>query len=232
VSSIRFFTVVSPVPRYLQLALLASVVLGTWMLWLNPRDIDSALGSVLFLQMCAVSNGYVSAARRGWFDPLIVSGRNRRRTAYANLAAAALPGAVAWLALAVMQAVLLAPAWPSSLSANRLAALAIVTTVGWAAGLHLPRAGSALVWSAILVITAMSRRWLPSLASLQLIPSGLGQVGADVGACLVCPFLLLGDSAAVRDPRVVAGVILAAAVCAVAGAISLDHRESPLVIAP
>lgn len=228
VSAVRFFHVVSPVPAYLRAALAASVVMGAWMLWLNAAEIDSALGSILLLQMCAVSNGYAVAARRGWFDPLLVSSRSRHAIALANLAAAACPGLLAWLVLALVETMVRHGGWPAALTLHRLAALAIVTTVSWSAGLALPRMGAAVLWMAGLLVLASTRMLLPQMASLQSSPRFLDDIAADVLAATVCPFLLLADTAAVRTPGVVFSVFALACGSAAAGVSWASRRGAPL----
>ncbi len=228
VSAVRFFQVVAPVPRYVRCALGGAACLGAWMLWLNPGDVDSALASVLLLQMFAVSNGYAVAAGRGWFDPLLVAGRGRRTMAYANLVAAAWPGVATWLVLAGFETIARRGDWPAALAFHRLAALAIVTAGGWAAGLKLPRAGAAMAWIATLVVLASTRVLLPRMAALQSPPRRLVEVAADALACIVCPFLLLGDMPAVRDPLVGLSVICVAAGCAAGGAAWVAARNVPL----
>jgi hypothetical protein len=231
VSTLRFFEVVAPVPRHVQIALAASAALGAWMVWLNPRDADSALGSVLLLQMFAVSNGYASTARRGWFDPLLVSGRGRAAQAYANLAASALPGLVVWLFIAMLELFRGSGAWPAALTAQRIAALSIVTTGAWAAGVMLPRHASGMLWLAILLVLASSRGLLPELTAMQTAPDGIRQTVSYALACIVCPFLLLADTAAVRHPAIAAIVLTAAGACAMGGATWISNREWPLVVA-
>ncbi len=232
VSAVRFFHVVSPAPGYLRAALVAAAGLGGWMLWLNAAEVDSALGSVLLLQMCAVSNGYGAAARRGWFDPLLVSGRSRRAIACANLAAAAWPGVLAWLALALVETAVRHGGWPAALTPHRLAALAIVTMVAWSGGLGLPRMGAAVLWIAGLLVLASTRMLLPQMASLQTSPRLPADVAADVLACVVCPFLLLADTAAVRAPAVVLSVFALACGSGAIGAAWASRRGVPLECSP
>jgi hypothetical protein len=231
VSSFRYFNVVTPVPRYLRLAFVAALVLGLAMLWLDPMEVDSALGSILLLQMCAASAGYTTAARRGWFDPLLVSGRDRRAIALANLAAAAWPGAAAWLLLASFEAILTHGHWPAALALHRVAALALATSIAWAGGLGLPRTAAAMLWLALLLALASTRMFLPRLVSLQSPPHGPIEIGSAALACTVCPFLL-ADAAAVRDVAVVSCVIAVSIACAAAGTIWIASRDWPLVCLP
>lgn len=228
VSAIRFFHVVSPVPGYLRIAMASAAVLGAWMLWLNAGEVDSALGSVLLLQMFAVSNGYAAAARRGWFDSLLVSGRGGPGAPYASLAAAAWPGIAVWLLLALIEAAARHGGWPSALTLHRLAALAMITAGAWTAGLKLPRMGGATLWVAVLLVLASTRALLPQMTSLQSSPRLPIHAAADALACIVCPFLLLADYPGVRDPIVTLCVLCVAAVCVAGGAAWVSRRGVPL----
>ena len=229
VSSFRYFNVVVPVPRYLRLAFVAALVLGVAMLWLNPAEVDSALGGILLLQMCATSTGYTAAARRGWFDPLLVCGRDRRAIALANLAAAAWPGAAAWLLVAMCEAILRHGEWPAALALHRVTALAVATSIAWAGGLGLPRTAAAMLWLALLLALASTRMFLPRLVWLQSSPHGPIEIGSAALACIVCPFLLLADAVAVRDVAVVTCVLAASIACTAAGTTWVARRDWPLV---
>ncbi len=228
VSAIRFFSVVSPVPVYLRVAFAGATVFGASMLWLNAAEIDSALGVVLLLQMFAVSNGYSAGARRGWFDPLLVSGTTRRAIAVSNLAASSLPGVLAWFALGLVETAARHGAWPAALSSQRLTALAVVTAVSWSAGLSLPRMGAAVLWIAGLIALASTRALLPQMVSLHTAPRLSADVAADVAAFAVCPFLLLSDVAAVRAPLVIGPVFGLAFAAAAAGVAWASRRDVPL----
>jgi hypothetical protein len=212
----------------MRVALAAAVATGIATLWLNPAEVDAALGSILLLQMFSASNGYSSSSARGHFDPILVSGRRRSSMAAANLLAAALPGAVAWLVIVVV-ALVFGPGGRAA-APHRQIALLTVSCGAWAAGLMLPRLAAGALWSLVLVALAMSRGMLAdSLLVAQTVPNGLGQVIAAAAACLVCPFLLLGDLSGATDARVLLLDAAAAIAVALVGARHLCRREYGLV---
>jgi hypothetical protein len=193
-------------------ALALAVAMGIATLWLSPREVDAALGSVLFLQMFAVSNGYSSSAGRGYFDPILVSGRSRTRIAVGNLLAASMPGVAAWLSIVTVAAGL--GQFTTAAAPHRVMALLMVSCVTWAAGLAVPRLAAGALWALGLVALAMSRGVVAEyLIAAQSAPVGFRQVLMSAIASTACPFLLLGDFPGVTNARVLAldGILAAAA---------------------
>lgn len=228
VSSARFFLVVAPCPSWMRAAFGAAVLMGGATLWFNPSDVDSALGSILLLQMFSASSGYAASAARGHFDPILVSDRSRAGVAAGSLAAAALPGAIAWMLVVGWAAAL--GAGPAALAPQRLAAFVVVSCAAWSAGLAWPRMAAGAVWTTVLVTLALSRHSITDyLAVVQSVPHGVSQLSAATTACVVCPFLLLGDFAGVRDLRVVSLVLAAAVAAAAAGVRYIGARDYTLV---
>ncbi len=133
VTSARFFLVVAPCPSWMRVGFGAAVLMGGATVWFNPSDVDSALGSILLLQMFSASSGYASSAARGHFDPILVSDRSRASVAAGSLVAAALPGAIAWMLIVGWAAAL--GAGPVVLAPQRQAAFLIVSCTAWSAGL-------------------------------------------------------------------------------------------------
>src|SRR5688572_5427824 len=78
-SVVRFSYVTIPTAVWVRVGFAAAVAVGGFSMFLDPANgqLDSALATVLLLQMFAVSNGFASAAGRGHFDPILVSGRPR-----------------------------------------------------------------------------------------------------------------------------------------------------------
>ena len=183
-SSLRYFLVVSPCPGWMRAAFGAALLLGCATLWLNPAELDSALGSILVLQMFSASNGYAALAARGHYDPLLVSGRSRRTIALANLSAAALPGVVAWVGVAVMASAL--GRADLALAPHRQVALLLASVVPWAGGLALPRMAAGAAWALALFTLASSRGANQALLLVQIAPVGrrLCKMGDFLSWCL------------------------------------------------
>ncbi len=228
VGSIRFFLTVSPPPVWMRIAIGCAALLGIVTLWLSPREVDSALGSVLLLQMFAVSNGYRAAASRGFFDPLLVTSRGMWRLAGGNLAAAALPGFVAWTAITVCAMMLGQAALAAA--PQRHVAFVLVSTIAWSAGLAMPRMAGGVLWAVLIVGLAMSRlTFVESLVTMNHATVGWRQVMAVGGAGAVCPFLLLGSFPAL-DARVLGVDLLLALAIALLGVRDICRRDHPLVV--
>ena len=223
-SSARFFLVVTPAPIWMRAALAIAVAMGIATLWFNPREVDAGLGSVLLLQMFSVSNGFASAAARGYFDPILVSGRPRIWIAVGNLLAASLPGIAAWLVLLVVCAGL--GQLSAAAAPHRVMAFVMVSCVAWAAGLALPRLAAGALWSLVLVALAMSRGPVADyLVAAQAVPTGLRQVVMSASASAACPFLLLGEFPGLTDARVLALDAAIALGAAMAGVRYVSQRE-------
>jgi hypothetical protein len=103
-----------------------------------------------------------------------------------------------------------------------------VTCVSWAVGLNLPRTGAAVLWTGGLLALASTRMLLPQLATLQTRPHTPIEVVSDAIAFAACPFLLLGDTAAVRDPAVILLVLAVSAGSAMTGIAWIVSRDVPL----
>jgi hypothetical protein len=223
----RFFLVVTPPAVWMRVAFVIAAAAGVLTLWFDPREVDAGFGSILLLQMFAVSNGFAASAGRGHFDPLLVSGRSRTRIALENCLASSLPGVFAWMVIA-LAAVLLGHS-RSAVSPHRVLALVMVSCAAWSGGLALPRLASGALWSLALVALAMSRGLLSDFAlAVQSPPAGFRQVVASASAIAACPFLLLGEFPGAKDPRVLAIDAAAAVGMLLAGARYIRRREYEL----
>lgn len=201
---IRFSLVVLPPAFWVRAAFAAAVVLGAWTLMLDPGggQLDSALGSILLLQMFAVSNGFAASASRGHFDPVLVSGRSRGAIAVGAGTAAAIPGAFAWLTILVL-AVALGEPIEHVAAPHRQAAFLIVSGIGWAAGVALPPLAAGALWSGVLISLLLSKAFFSgALVLVQRGPSTVQELIGVASICALCPFLLLSDFAAATDLRV------------------------------
>src|SRR4051812_46294562 len=184
-----------------------SVLLGTATLCFNPAGVDSAFGSILVLQMFAVSEGFGIPASRGYFDPLLTGEHSRQRTAIGSLAAAALPGMVAWVLLVVIAAA--CGEWRIVVDPHRHVALLIVSVLAWAGGLALPRMAAGALWGLFLVSTALFRGALAKYAMVvQSAPADALHLLQSAFAFVICPFLLLGDAPASMSPIVIGADVI------------------------
>lgn len=222
-SSTRFLLVVSPPAAWMVTAFGASVLLSAGTLRLNPADVDSAFGSILLLQMFSASGGFAGPAGRGYFDPLLVSGRTRLRVAIGSLVASTLPGLAAWAVVVLIAAAL--GRGGTALAFHRQLALVLVSAIAWAGGLALPRMAAGGIWAFVLLTAALSRGAIGDyLAVVQSPPAGLQAVVASAAAFVVCPYLLLGEFPAAKSVAVLS-VDLVVALAMVWGGISYVRRR-------
>ncbi len=188
-------------------AFAASVMLGAATLWLNPESSDAAFGGILLLQMFAASNAFSVSASRGYFDPVLTGEHSRQRVAMGSLAAAALPGSIAWVLLALVAIAF--GQWRMAVSPHGYLALAIVSVISWAGGLALPRMAVGPFWTFVLMSVALFRELLTKyMPPVQSPPTSALDYFQWISAFAFCPFLLLGDVAAARDSTVVASDLI------------------------
>ena len=205
---VKFFAIVRQTPSYGLAVLAAVTALGIVTVALNPSDLDSALGMLLFVQMFLASTGFMVTARRGHFDPVLVRGSRRTAVLFVQWCASIAPGAVAWMVVSACAGVWSSPAAWSALAGSRLAAFLIVSSIAWVAGFALPRGAGGVVWMAVLLILLVRR--------VDLLPPDVTQDTAlgmlrTAGTVVVCPFLLLGTHVAVGVPALAASLATAGA---------------------
>jgi hypothetical protein len=190
VSVIRFFLALRLQPDYALAVIVVVLASGIWTVALDPRELDSGLGMLLFAQMFLASTGFSGRACRGHFDPVLAGRGIRTSTAVSHWGASILPGLAAWLLLVVVALTLGSPAAQSALVGRRAAAWLIVSALAWSGGFLLPRGAAAVVWSAALVFFLLQRpEWLTSV----VMESGpRTPILWEAAALVVCPFLLIG----------------------------------------
>lgn len=228
VGPFRFFSIVAPAPWWMRIAFGAAVLMGAVTLLQDPREIDSALALVLLLQMFAAAGGFNMLAARGYFDPLLVSGRTRRSIAFASLAVSTLPGIAAWTAIVAIAAA--AGGGERAFALQRHVALVVVSSIAWALGVVLPRTAPGVLWCAALLAFALGREAFTShIVLAQSAPAGVHGVLMMTAACVVCPFLLLGDAAGPRNGWVLSLLTAAVVVVTAAGIRRIQRQDFVLV---
>ncbi len=200
---VKYFAVVRPWPAYGIAVLVAVVVIGLWTTNADPRELDSALGMVLLVQMFLASSGFAVTARRGYYDPILAYGSNRTSVLVWHGLASIAPGAIAWAIVVDAGYAWSSPAAWSAIAGARLAAFLIVSGMAWTAGLFLPRGVGGSLWMGLLIVLL--------LRHVSLLPAaGAGGAATDLlrsaGALVVCPFLLLGTHAPIRAPALAAAL--------------------------
>jgi len=189
---VKYFATISRPPAYGLAVLLAVTAIGVATTKLNPRELDSSLGMVLFVHMLLSSSGFAPAARRGHYDPMLVAGRRRTRALVAQWCTSVAPGAVAWVALALTGVLLRGPAGVSALAGSRAVAFWIVSAIAWPAGFFLPRGAGGGLWIGLLLVLLV---WHADLVAPGASPDSAVAVLRSAATLVLCPFLLLGDQA-------------------------------------
>jgi hypothetical protein len=191
VLAVRFFRVVLLHSHYMLIGLVAMALFGVSTLAMDPGSGTDATASLLLLQMFAVSSGFAVPARRGHFDLLLTGGVSRPAIAFAHWAVSVTPGMAAWIFLGVVEWIL-AGRPEKVLSSGTVGAFALVSTLGWAVTVPLPRLSGGVLWLASLFIAvAALGNWQETLA--QVSEGRLGGPQMSV-AFLVCPFLMVGNT--------------------------------------
>jgi hypothetical protein len=178
------------------LAILALVLAGSvYLAAVNTETgLDDGLGMVLFVQMFLASTGFTERARRGHFDPLLTFSNSRRAVLFAHWMVSVLPGAAAWVAIAVVALASGNHEGWSALAGPRAAALFIVSANSWVLGFATTRGAGGVAWTAALLATAMQRPTLVTSMSPPLL--------------LFCPFALMRNGQA-DEGRAAVAVVLA-----------------------
>ena len=187
-------------PVYAIVAMAAIAVLGLTTVWLNPAELDSGLGMILFAQMFLASSGFVVRARQGHLDPLLTNNLRRTAVVVFHWVLSIAPGAIAWTVVAVAGVVLGSPAAASAFFGTRAAALLIVSSIAWVLGFALPRGAAGMLWMAVLLALLTQRTDLLPDASAST--SGPSAIFRHAVTLILCPFLLVGHHPAVAPGAV------------------------------
>ena len=163
--ALRFMHVVPPLPRLMHLTVAALALTGMLVIVLDPASAPRTLIPLLTLQLFAVSTGFAGYVRRGYYDLLITGGTGRVTVAAAQWMMAALPGALAWVGLASVEA-LVRWDWPTLLLPGAAAAMWVGSTLPWACTVALPRFSAAIGLSvAWLSVVMLGPRTVDALAA-------------------------------------------------------------------
>ena len=220
-SPARFFATLNLHPPYALLILGATVGTGLWTTSLSPRELDSGLGMLLFVQMFLASSGFLVRARRGHFDPLLSGASDRTGLVVWHWAVSVAPGVAGWICLAAAGYFQGSPTAVSALVGGRAAAIFIVSALAWAAGFTLPRGAAGVVWIAALFGLLVGRADLLSASSA--LAGSRWTVLWHAATLVVCPFLLIGN-----HPAVAPGAICAAALSSAALLLIVWRRSGGL----
>jgi hypothetical protein len=223
----RFFLVVPPMPLLMVGALVVATAVSAVVILVEPSRASGALTPILLLQLFACSSGFDVPARRGHYDLLLTHGE-RGRVIVAHWAASALPGVLCWLVLAIVgYAADGGDTRAALLSGGTLSAVILVSTIPWATTIRLPRFSGAIGW--LLIVTTVSLA-APRMLAIDMSGSieGWNEWSQAIGAVLVYPPLLVGQSLGGRETLIVVPGLLVALVAVLVAFWSVNHRDIPL----
>jgi hypothetical protein len=206
INPIRYLAVIGIHPLYAMVALAAIAVLGLVTVYLNPTELDSGLGMILFAQMFLASSGFVVRARRGHLDPLLANSPDRIPIVVSHWALSVAPGVIAWGAVAGAALLLGSPAAASALIGTRAAGLLVVSSIAWVLGFALPRGAAGMLWVAVLL--AVLLRGTELLPDPSPVPAGASTVLRHAVTLMLCPFLFVGSHPAVAPGAMCAALLL------------------------
>ena len=188
--ALRFFRVVPLHSTYMLVGLAALGLFGIAELLVDPqRGMDVGVPVVL-LHMFAVSSGFFVPARRGHFDLLLTGGGSRLQIALAHWFVSVTPGLAVWLVLGITEAVLLGRGRGAVFSNGSVAAMVLISMLGWALTVPLPRLSGGVIWLVVLFIAlSASGEWRSSLMSAA---EGGGSQWSLGVMFVVCPLLMVG----------------------------------------
>jgi hypothetical protein len=194
---VHFFRVVTPLPS-LMLTTTGVVAVGAaTTVLLAPGRVQDALAPVLVLQLFGAASGFLSPARRGYYDLLFTRGCGRWSIVVGHWWMSIAPGVCAWLLVGVAEAVA-RRAYPGVALANgSLLALTLVSALAWAFTVGMPRFSGAIAW--LVVLAALTRVWSPAVLAAAV--DGRSWEGAV--AVLVYPYLVVGRVLSWSDVGVV-----------------------------
>jgi len=151
VYAVRYFIVVSLVPRLFLAGFIVAAAAAAVRLTGNPTRAVESLTPVLLLQLFVASSGYRLPARRGHYDLLVTSGAPRWQIAVAHCLVSVAPGIVSWLCIGVLELVASHGAQTASFAAGTFAAFVGSSLVAWSAAVYSSRTAAAIGW--LLVMT-------------------------------------------------------------------------------
>lgn len=227
-SPLRFFLAVRLHAPYALVVLAGVAAVAVWTVALSPSELDSGLGMVLFIQIFLASSGFVPAARRGHFDPLLAGSYGRTPVAMAHWLVSIGPGVAAWAIITGVAWGVGSPAAPSAIAGQRAAALFIVSALAWSVGFAFTRGAAGVGWIAALVVLLVRHVSPIAVTDSGAAPS-VFTVLRHAATLMLCPFLLIGPAPAVAvgsvPIAVAVSMALLIAICRFADRVDVPLRS-------
>ncbi len=219
---LRFFLVVSPVPRLMLWAYAVITAAACVTVAVHPAQAREALMPILLLQAFASSTGFRASARRGYYDLLLTRSGNRIGTALVQWLASATPCAIAWFAVALVERVV--GAAPVAATSGSVVAAALVTLLAWTISVPFPRFAGAIGW---LLVAVMTNNLVVDSPGWDSSAADADGAAASALRVVILPALLVGYDVSAA-PRVVASAVTVVAAGAVSVLLWIDRMDIPL----
>jgi hypothetical protein len=150
--AVRYFVVVSVVPRLFLAGFIVAVAAAAVRLTSNPMVAIDVLTPVLLLQLFVAASGFQLPARRGHFDLLLTSGAPRWQIALAHCLVSIAPGIVSWVCVGMLELAAGHGSRSASFAAGTCAAFLGSSLVAWGAAVYSSRTAAAIGWLLVMTI--------------------------------------------------------------------------------
>jgi hypothetical protein len=183
--AVRYFVVVSVVPRFFLAGFVAAVAAAAVRLTNSPMSAVESLMPVLLLQLFVSSSGFQLPARRGHFDLLLTSGTPRWQIALAHCLVSIAPGIACWMCVGMLELAASHGSQSASFAAGTCAAFVASSLIAWGAAVYSSRTAAAVGWLLIMTIPPIAHLMSP-LRIIGAAPDGSARfVIAIVCGCAV-----------------------------------------------
>jgi hypothetical protein len=191
----------------------------------EPSRSTDMMVPILLLQLFAASSGFEVPARRGHYDLLLTSGHRRVSIGLVHWAISIAPGAFAWLVLAAVEAAASRGTDMRLLASGTCAAMALVSTMGWAITVRLPRFSGGIGW---LLVLTLSTSVLSPMTVPRRSASDASEWMQRAWEFLVYPVIFVGRGLDVGDGLIAAPALLLAFVSMLVACRWISRASVPL----
>jgi len=179
--ALRYFFVVSVVPRFFIAGFVVAVAAAAARLTSDPSAATEALTPIVLLQMFVAPSGFQLPARRGYYDLLLTTGTTRWQVALAHCCASTAPGLVAWHCVSMLELAASHGRLAVCLAPGTCVAVTSVSIISWASGVFTTRAATGVGWLLLMSIPPITRLASP----LQLIGGSSLASASPVSAIVI-----------------------------------------------
>lgn len=221
---LRFLNTVTPVRTVFLVPMAATLLFGIWLETQNPGSSDGAVIFLILLQLFAASTGFVSHARRGFYDPVLEQAP-RRSVAVAHFLCASAPGCAVLIGIGIAEVMAGGSGKAVAFRASSWTALALVSAVAWAISVRGGAVAGGGLWLLLSIAFLVSGKGMPMLALLKAAERGQAPLRDVVSAGLIFPMII----PSLNLSRLAAAILLGVAALAfLAGVEYIARAEFPI----